>query len=115
MAMQTALVVTWTHPIPGREEKALAYGADVTAFWGKKAAEGACTEPAIFFSESGRGLWFVKGDRDTLLQIGDTEEAKLLSLRGELLLENFNIEFFYADEDAADFMKRYASALNTIS
>jgi hypothetical protein len=114
MVMQTALVVTWTHPVPGREERALAYGAEVTEFWGKKAAEGICTEPEIFFSESGRGLWFVKGDRDKLLHIGDTEEAKLLSLKGELLLENFTIEFFYADEDAADFMRRYASALNTI-
>jgi hypothetical protein len=113
--MQTALIVTWTHPFPGREEKALAFGAEVTDFWGKQAADGNCTEPAIFFSEKrGTGLWFVKGDRDTLLHISDTEEARLLSLKGELLLENFNIEFFYADEEADDFLRRYASALPSI-
>lgn len=113
--MQTAIVVTWTHPFPGREEKALAYGAEVTDFWGKKAAEGICTEPEIFFSERGTGFWFVKGDRDALLQIHDTDEARLLTFKGELLLENFSVDFFYADEAAADYMTRYASALTTIS
>lgn len=113
--MQTAIVVSWTHPFPGREQKALEYGAEVTEFWGKKAAEGQCSEPSIFFSERGTGFWFVKGDRDLLLRIHDSDEARLLSLKGELLLENFSIDFFYADEDAADYMKRYASALTTIS
>lgn len=113
--MQTAMVATWAQPVPGREEKALAYGAEVADYWSKKAAEGKCTQPELFFSERGTGLWFVKGDRDTLLKIHDTDEARMLTLKGELLLENFSLDFFYADDAAADFMMRYASALTAIS
>ena len=112
--MQTAMVVTWTHPVPGREDKALAYGAEVTEFWNARAAEGKCSPPELFFSERGTGLWMVKGDRDTLLQIHDADEARLLTLKGELLLEGFSLDFCYAGDAAADYMTRYASALSTI-
>lgn len=112
--MQTAMVVTWTHPFPGREDKALAYGAEVMEFWGKRASEGKCSEPELFFSERGMGLWIVKGDRDTLLQIHDTDEARMLTFKGDLLLEGFCLDFFYAGDAAADYMTRYATALSSI-
>lgn len=114
ITMQTAMVVTWTHPVPGREEKALAYGAEVMEFWGTRASEGKCSQPEMFFSERGTGLWMVRGDRDTLLQVHDTDEAQQLTLKGELLLEGFCLEFFYAGAAAADYMTRYASALSAI-
>lgn len=113
--MQTALVVMWTHPVPGREQKALAYGAEVMEFWGKKASEGLCSTPQLFFSEAGIGLWHVSGERDTLMQIHDSDEARLLTMKGELLLEGFKAEFFYAGEDAIDYMTRYGAALQAIS
>ncbi len=113
--MQAAMVVTWTHPIAGREAKALEYGDQVMKYWQERAREGKCSEPEIFFSEHGTGLWMVKGDRDTLLQIHDTDEARLLTMKGELLLEAFTAEFFYAGEDAIDQMTRYGAALQAIS
>ena len=112
--MQSAMVATWTHPMAGREEKALAYGAEVMEFWGKQAGQGRCSPPEMLFSERGTGLWMVKGDRDVLLQIHDTDEARLLTLKGELLLEGFSIDFFYAGDAAADYMMRYAAALDAI-
>ncbi len=112
--MQAAMVVTWTHPIAGREAKALEYGDQVMKYWQERAREGKCSEPEIFFSEHGTGLWMVKGDRDTLLQIHDTDEARLLTMKGDLLMEGFAIDFCYAGEAAADFMARYASALSAI-
>jgi hypothetical protein len=113
--MQTALVVMWTHPFPGREQKALAYGAEVMEFWGKKAEQGMCSAPHLFFAESGIGLWYVSGERDALMQIHDSDEARLLTMKGELLLESFKAEFFYAGEDAVDYMTRYGAALAAIS
>lgn len=113
--MQTAMVATWTHPIAGREAKALEFGAEAMEFWSARASEGKCTEPEMFFSERGTGLWMVKGDRDTLTRIHDSDEGRLLALKGELLLEEYSLTFYYAGEDAADFMARYASALSTIA
>jgi hypothetical protein len=113
--MYSAMVVTWTHPTLGREAKSLEYGAEVTDFWGKKAAEGKCTVPELFFSERGTGMWFVKGYRDTLMQIHDTDEARLLTMKGELLLDGFNLDICYAGDDAVDYMTRYGKALTAIS
>ncbi len=112
--MQSAMVVTWTHPFAGREEKALAYGMEVMEFWGKQASEGKCGPPQMFFSERGTGLWMVTGDRDMLMQIHDSDEARMLTLKGELLLENFSLDFFYAGDAAADYMTRFATALTAI-
>jgi hypothetical protein len=113
--MFAAMVVTWTHPMTGREAKALEYGAEVADFWGKRAAEGKCSEPELLFSERGTGLWMVKGDRDVLQKIHDTDEARLLTMKGELLLEGFSLDFCYAGDDAVDYMARYGSALAAIS
>ncbi len=112
--MQAAILVTWTHPVAGREAKALQYGDQVMKYWQARANEGKCSEPEIFFSERGTGMWIVKGDRDTLMQIHDTDDARLLTMNGGLLLEGFSVDFCYAGDAAADFMARYASALSTI-
>jgi len=112
--MQAAMVVTWAQPVPGREDKAMAYGAEVMDFWGKRASEGKCSPPELFFSERGTGLWIVKGDRDTLLQVHDSDEARLLTLKGELLLKDFSLDFAYTGDAAAEYMTRYATALSAI-
>jgi hypothetical protein len=113
--MQAAIVVTWTHPFVGREEKALAYGGEVQEFWGKQAAEGKCSPPELFFSETGVGLWFVKRDRDTLMRIHDSDEARMLTMKGELFLDSFKLEFFYTGEAANEYMTRYGAALAAIA
>lgn len=110
--MQAAMVVTWTHPIAGRETKALEYGAEVQDYWGKRAAEGKCTEPELFFSERGAGLWMVKGDRDVLIQIHDTDEARMLTLKGGLLLEGFSVDFCYTGKAADDYLMQFGAALS---
>jgi NAD(P)-dependent dehydrogenase (short-subunit alcohol dehydrogenase family) len=49
-----------------------------------------------------------------LPQVHDSDEARLLTLKGELLLEGFCLDFFYAGDAAADYMTRYATALSAI-
>ena len=107
-------MVTWTHPFQGREEKALAYGAEVMEFWDKRSSEGKCSPPQMFFSERGTGFWMVTGERDTLMQIHDSDEARMLTFKGELLMENFSLDFFYAGDAAAEYMMLYAKALTAV-
>lgn len=112
--MKSAMVATWTHPVAGRETKALEYGAEVMEFWSKKAADGMCSEPELFFSERGTGMWLVKGDRDELLKIHDSDEARLLTMKGELLLEAFSVDFCYTGDSADAYMARFGMALAAI-
>lgn len=113
--MKTAMVVTWTHPIAGREKKSLEYAAEVADYWGKQAAAGRCSEPQIFMSEAGFGIWIVTGERDALLAIHDTDEARLLTMKGELLLESFKVDICYTGDAAVDYMARYGAALSALA
>lgn len=112
--MQAAMVVTWTRPVTGRENKAVDYGIEVNEYWSRHAKQGKCSEPALFFTEAGNGIWMVTGERDVLMTIHDSEEARMLTLKGELLLEGFCLEFYYAGDAAADYMLRYQSAVASI-
>lgn len=112
--MQSALVVTWTHPVPGREQKALEFAAEVQEYWGRKASEGRCSEPQMFFSERGTGLWIVTGERDALMELHDAEESRLFLMKGDLLLENYSADIVYTGDSAMDYLKRYGNALSVI-
>lgn len=112
--MKAALVSTWTHPVPGREKKALEFGAEATAYWGRKAAAGKCTEPEFFFAETGFGMWMVKGDRDTLEALADEDEARLLNMKGDLLLQDYALVLYHTGDGADRFMATYGEALNAI-
>ena len=109
--MKAAMVASWTHPFPGREEKALAYGAEVEQFWSAQAAEGRCTPPETFFSDAGIGFWIVQGDRDELLRISDSEPARLLTMKGDLLVDSFRVEIYHAGEAAQEYLAQYGTAL----
>ncbi|GAA1988460.1 hypothetical protein [Catenulispora subtropica] len=113
--MKAALVATWTQPIPGREQKALEYGAEVMAHWSRLAQEGKCTEPEIFFAETGVGMWMVKGDRTTLTAESENEATRLLSMKGDLLLKDFTLVLYHTGDGADAFMASYAQALDAIS
>jgi hypothetical protein len=112
--MKTAMVVTWTEPIPGREMKAIEYGADVTTFWTKQAEAGKCSMPDMLFSERGSGMWIVMGERDTLLALHDTAEAQTLITRGQLLMNGFCVDFFTVGDASDAFLARYASLAGSL-
>ena len=98
--------------VPGREMKALEFAAESAEFWGKLAAEGKCTVPEQFISPAtGRGYWFVKGDREVLLQLQDTDEVKALSVKGKALLQGYTWEFVLSEEEVDTFFANYATAV----
>jgi hypothetical protein len=107
--MDAALVVTWTAPLPGREKMALEYGAEVAEYWGKLAAEGKCSPPEMFFFSNGHGLWFVKGDIDTLWSIHVQEATQRLVRKGQLLLQDFAFDFPTAGRAADEYVAGYAA------
>ncbi len=107
--MRVAMVVRWKAPVPGRETKALEYGAEVNDYWGKLAAEGKCTPPETFFGTGGIGLWIVKGEREVLEGLAASEETLRLLAKGALLLEDFGWEYYLTGESADHSMGRYAA------
>jgi hypothetical protein len=79
---KAAMVVTWTTTVPGREKAALAYAREVDDFYGKKAAEGLCTEPRWFWAPAGESLWIIEGEYDALLGILAMPEAQKFLVKG---------------------------------
>ena len=87
--MDTAMILTWTTPFPGREKKALEFGAEAEEFWGKQASAGRCTPPEWFFLPNGTGMWIIKGDRDVLEGLLAEGQGRKLLVKGGLLLQNW--------------------------
>ena len=87
--MKAAMVVKWTTTVPGREKAALAYAREVDDFYGKKAAEGLCTEPKWFWAPAGESLWIIEGEYDALLGILAMPEAQKFLVKGSILVEGF--------------------------
>ena len=93
--MNTAFIVTFKQPIPGREKIALDYAAEVNEFWGKLAADGKVTVPELFLFPNGIGMWMVKGDAIILRELVESEYSQKLLTKGLLLLEDFESAFAF--------------------
>jgi hypothetical protein len=112
--MDSALIVTWRTPIPGREKAALDYAVEVNEYWGKLAADGKCSEPEMFFL-SDYGMWMVKGTTDTLWQLYGAEASQRLLRKGQLLLDHFTYELVKTGDAAAGFMLQFADLAKELS
>lgn len=113
--MEAAFVTTWTRPVPGREQKALEYATEANAYWSQQAHEGKCTEPEMFMSDTGIGLWMVKGDHDVLSKLNETEEVQLLTLKGGLLLKDFTAVIYRTGDAAQQFLAAFGKALQALA
>ena len=87
--MKAAMVVKFTTSVPGREKAAIAYAREVDDFYGKKAAEGLCTEPKWFWATAGESMWIVEGEYEALLGILATPEVQKFLVTGPILVEGF--------------------------
>lgn len=97
--MKAAMVGKWTTPVPGREKAAIAYGRALDEFFGKKAAEGLCTEPKWFWATTGENLWLVEGEFDALVGISATPEAQKFQVMGPILLQDCGWSIFLAGRE----------------
>ncbi|HZD64722.1 MAG TPA: hypothetical protein VE152_01345 [Acidimicrobiales bacterium] len=88
--MKAALVVSWTTPKTGRENKAIDYGREVDKVWSRYAAEGRCSEPEWFWASRGHSLWIVKAEYEELLAL--LAETYSLIVKGQLLVDDFEYD-----------------------
>jgi len=56
----------------------------------------------------------VRGEREQLLLLSETDQARLLLMKGELLLDSFRVEFYRAGEAALEYLEEYGKALVTL-
>lgn len=107
--MQSAIVVSWKQAFPGRETRAVEYGAKVTQYWDGLAAKGICEKPEFYFSNNGHNLWIVKGDSEAILDVWLGEHSMELLTEGQLLLEGFGWHFMLTGNAGNQFLERYAA------
>lgn len=112
--MDTAFVITWSVPFPGRERQALELAGESEEFWGKMAAEGRCSQPEWFFFPNGTGMWMVKGEAQQLWELAESQEGRRLRTRGALLLQDWRYSFAESGAGAQRFMTEYAAALDSL-
>ena len=107
--MDTALVISWKVPFPGREKQALELAAQADGDWGKLATEGKCTQPEWFFLPDGWGMWMVKGERRVLEELVHSDESRRLLAKGTLLLDAYRWALAETGGGAQQFMTDYAT------
>jgi hypothetical protein len=112
--MDTAFVITWKVPFPGREQQALELAAESEEFWGKQAADGRCTAPEWFFFPTGLGMWMVKGESAVLYELLNSDEVRRFLARGTLLLQDWQWSFAETGSGAERFMAGYGAELANI-
>jgi len=112
--MDAATVLTWSAPFPGREKKTLEFVAQADEYWGKRAAEGRCTQPEWFFLPTGWGMWMVKGERRVLEELIQTDEARRLLVKGFVLVQDWGCTVAHYGSGAARFMGEYAGELENL-
>ncbi len=110
MHWKAALVFKYGVPVPGREAKALENFADAQVFFGKKAADGICSEPEIFHTMYGGGMMIVRGEGlEILYEMMMLEEARMITMRATFTSTDFSWEPYTTGEQLIEGMTMYAT------
>lgn len=108
--MDSALIVRWSVPVPGRERRALELAAESNDFWGKQAADGRCTVPEWFFAPDGAGTWIVRGERNVLEVLAFNGQGRTILAKGQLLLQDWTVVLAMTGRGAEQEMATWAAA-----
>ncbi len=112
--VDSAFIISWKVPFPGRERQALQLAAEADGFWGKQVAEGKCTSPEWYFLPTGWGMYVVKGERRALEELVASDESRRLLTKGTLLLEDWQWALAETDTGAQRLMADYANTLEQV-
>jgi hypothetical protein len=110
--MKAAMVTSWGSAYPGREKGALKLAHEVEEFFTKKAADGLCTEPKTFFAPTGKNIWFIEGESETLAALFATPEVGDFLVKARLLYQDFGYGLYFTDRE--DMIRRYEFALREL-
>ena len=102
--MDSAIVFTYTRPYPGREAAAFEAFQDAFTLFGKFAAEDKCLEPEVFTGPFAKGLMVIKGEREKLLRIIETEEFQHMYLKAGWSVPDIGFELFYFGDGVMELM-----------
>jgi hypothetical protein len=116
MPRDVAVITTWGHPARGREAKSLEVFMDALTFWGKKAADGKCSEPDAFYADdASNGMLIVKGKSDALQEIQESDEYQKLIEKAQLIVDDLKVHSYVTgDEEIQRGMRIYAEAGNEL-
>lgn len=115
MARDAAIVTTWGNTVVGRERKSLEVFQDFLTFWGKKAADGKCSEPEAYFGiDAGSGMSVVKGKLDDLMEIWESEENEILLGKAHLIVQDLHAQFYLTGEEIGTGLQRYMQAMEEV-
>ena len=116
MARDVALITTWGNTARGREAKGLEVFMDALTFWGKRAADGRCSEPEVFFEEdASSGILIVKGKSDALREITESDEYETLISKAQFVVEELKTHWYLTgDEEIQRGTRIYAEAGNEL-
>ena len=102
--MDSAIVFTYSRAFPGREATAFESFQDALTLFGKFAAEDRCLEPEVFTGPFAKGLMVIKGEREKLLGIIETEEFQHMYLKAGWSVPDIGYELFFFGDSVMDLM-----------
>ena len=100
--MDSALVITWKAPVPGREKKALDLVVKLEKYWYNQATQGHSTTPDVFLLPNGPGTVTVQGERHALEELTRGEELRELLAKGRFLFQDWKGTFATPGDDAIE-------------
>jgi hypothetical protein len=106
MAVNAALLVGWTRPVPGREAETQSKFQEYVGFLGKLQQSGQIesAEPFLPLPHGGdlNGFFILRGDRAKLQQLRDNEQWKDWAAWGQYHLMGFGIVECHAGDAVKD-------------
>jgi hypothetical protein len=100
--VDSAFVITWKAPVPGREKKALVLVVELEKYWYNQAAQGHSTTPDVFLISNGPGTVTVQGERHALEELTRGEELGELLAKGRLLFQDWKCTFAKSGDDSVE-------------
>lgn len=108
MAMEAALVTTWTSSVPGREKQSIECFMDYVTLMSKQAADGKTSEPDAYFKYDGSGgMGVVRGQSDVLLELWESDEFRDIISRAQLTVQEIRTEMYSAGDAVQDVIGRF--------
>lgn len=109
--MEAALIVTWDHPVRGREQEALQVFMDIQAFYEDKIQAGEVESRDVFFAHNGRGLSIVRGDSQTLQEMIESDEYAEFANRAILHVDGYETDIWAAGDEINRRIESYGKAI----
>ena len=106
--MDSAILITWTEVVPGREAKALEAFTEAMAFFGTAAHEGKCEDPLTFMGPSGHSFMMVPGGYEELWHLIRTDDYRDLFTKALYAAPSICYELGAYGEGVQDQMVRWA-------